>query len=254
MTRIIGVVSGKGGVGKTTVVANLGAVLANEFNRNTVIVDCNVTTSHLGIHMGLHYTPVTLNHVLKGEHHIYDALYEHESNVRIIPASLAVKDLSGMDLTKLRSYLQDLFGKVDFVLLDSAPGLGREALATIHASDEVLFVTTPYLTSAMDILRCKEVINELDLKELSPLGLVLNMVENKKHELKSTDIEKLTELPILATIPSDRKILQSLALKTPIVMLRPHAKPSIAFKKLGAAILKEKYKPSRFSELFGWIR
>ena len=67
MTRVIGVISGKGGVGKTTVVANLGAIFAQKYKKDVVIVDCNVSTSHLGLYLGMYYTPITLKQVLKGD-------------------------------------------------------------------------------------------------------------------------------------------------------------------------------------------
>lgn len=62
--RVIGIVSGKGGVGKTTLVANLGLSLV-KFGKSVTAVDCNVTTSHLGFNFGLHYYPKTLNNILK---------------------------------------------------------------------------------------------------------------------------------------------------------------------------------------------
>jgi len=255
LTRIIGVVSGKGGVGKTTIVANLGTALASEFEKNTVIVDCNVTTSHLGLHMGMHYAPVSLNHVLKGEHRISDAMYEHESSVKVIPASLSVKDLSGLDITHLRNHVRKLFGKADIVLLDSAPGLGREAIATLNASDEVLYVTTPHITSAMDIIRCKEIVNDFEhLGGLSQLGVVLNMVQKKGHELKKRDIEDLTELQVLASIPADKKVHQSLAMRMPLVSIQPNSKPGKEFMKLGANILGQEYSTSRFGRMFSLFR
>lgn len=77
MTRIIGVISGKGGVGKTTVVANLGVILASEFKKDVIIVDCNISTSHLALYLGMYYCPITLNQVLKGEAKIEDAMYEY---------------------------------------------------------------------------------------------------------------------------------------------------------------------------------
>jgi septum site-determining protein MinD len=75
MTRIIGIVSGKGGVGKTTIVANLGAALASFYKKRVIIVDCNVTTSHLGLYLGMYYHPVSLNQVLRGEASMDDAIY-----------------------------------------------------------------------------------------------------------------------------------------------------------------------------------
>jgi MinD-like ATPase involved in chromosome partitioning or flagellar assembly len=87
MTRIIGVLSGKGGVGKTTLVANLGASLASVFNKDVIVVDCNVTTSHLGLYLGMYYYPISLNKVLNGQVNIDNAIYDYSIiGMRIIPA------------------------------------------------------------------------------------------------------------------------------------------------------------------------
>ena len=91
MARVIGIVSGKGGVGKTTLASNLGIALS-KFGRNVTLVDCNVTTSHLGFYFGLYDYPVTLNQVLKGEASLESATY-FSNGVKIIPASLELDDL-----------------------------------------------------------------------------------------------------------------------------------------------------------------
>ena len=192
MTRVIGIISGKGGVGKTTLVANLGSVLAQKFKKEVIIVDANVSTSHLGLYLGMYYTPVTLNQVLLGEAEIDDAIYDyHISGMRVIPASLSLSDMKGVDIARLKSSLKKLFGKADIVLLDAAPGLGREAIATVRASDEVIFVNTPFVPSTMDIIKCHQVANEIGVK---PLGVVLNMVGKEKYELTPKEVEELIEL------------------------------------------------------------
>ncbi|MFH0961922.1 MAG: AAA family ATPase, partial [archaeon] len=84
-TRVIGIISGKGGVGKTTLVSNLGAVLAEEFKKDVVVLDCNFTTSHLGLYLGLYQTPITLNTVLQGKAELEDAIYTHRSGMKVIP-------------------------------------------------------------------------------------------------------------------------------------------------------------------------
>jgi septum site-determining protein MinD len=73
LVRIIDVCSGKGGVGKTTVAANLGLALQN-FGKKVAVVDCNLTTSHLGLLFGFHNYPITLNNFLKGEARMEDII------------------------------------------------------------------------------------------------------------------------------------------------------------------------------------
>lgn len=240
MTRVIGVISGKGGVGKTTLVANIGASLASQFKTNVTIIDCNITTAHLGLYLGMYYSPATLNKVLTGELTIDNTVYEHFTGMKIIPASLSLKDLSGVDMFGLKNALKGLYGKTDIAILDAAPGLGREATATIRASDEVIFVTTPFIPAVMDIVKLKRVIDELDIKTN---GIVLNMVRKEKYELTKDDVERLTEIPVISVIPEDKNVPRSLAAKVPTVILHPTSPASREFTALAARLIGEYREP-----------
>ena len=245
-TRIIGVVSGKGGVGKTTIVANIGAALSYRYKKDVVIVDCNLTTSHLSLSLGMYYCPVTLNNVLRGEKSIFDGMYDHPSGMKIVPSSLHLRELENVDITKLKEAIKDLKGKVDFIILDASPGLGREAYATLHASEEVIFVTNPNIPAATDIIKCKEIIKEINKK---PIGVVLNMVSKKDYELSRREVEVLTELPIIASIPNDSNIHKSLANRVPVVMFKPKSKASKEIIKLVGWLIGEEEK-GFFSRFF----
>jgi len=239
MVRIIGIVSGKGGVGKTTVGLNLGASLAHHFKKNVTIVDCNVTTSHLGLYLGMYYCPITLNKVLRGEYTVEEAIQQHHTGLKVIPASLSLTDLEGIDVTEIRNSLRSIFDKNDVILLDASPGLGREAVATLRASDEVLYITNPYIPFAMDIVRNQEIVNEIGVK---PLGIILNMVHGKKYEMNKGEIEELTRLPVIAKIPFDRNVHKSLALKVPVVTYKPHTQASREIINLASNLIGETYK------------
>jgi septum site-determining protein MinD len=254
MTRVIGIISGKGGVGKTTLVANLGSVMAQKFKKDVIVIDCNVSTSHLGLYLGMYYTPVTLNQVLTGEAAIDDAIYQYHINgLRVIPASLSFSDLKGVDIAKLKNAIKKLFGKADIILLDAAPGLGREAMATVKASDEVVFVNTPFVPSTMDIIKCHQVANEMGIK---PLGVVLNMVGKDSYELTKKEVEELIELPVISTIPMDKNVLRSLALKMPVVLFSPNSPSSKEFVRLAAKVLGEEVEEGEgfFYNFFGMFR
>lgn len=221
MARIIGVLSGKGGVGKTTTAINLGAVLSQKFSKSVAIVDCNITTPHVGLSLGvLHESYSTLNDVLKGKKDIMDVIHPYSLGLSIVPASLSLADLKGINISKLGSMIKKTMGGFDIVLLDSAPGLGREAASTISASDEILFVTTPYTVAISDILRTKRVAEELN-KEI--LGIIVNMRHGHFYELTPKEIENFTQIPVIGSINYDIDILKSLTVKTPLIFINQNS-------------------------------
>ena len=232
MTRVIGIMSGKGGVGKTTVTANLAISLV-ELGKEVIIVDCNISTSHLALYFGMYDYSVTINDVLRGKgYNIYDAIYEHKSGVKIIPASLSSHSMIGVDIVNLRKKIKEILGMADFVLLDSAPGFGREAMGTLLASSEVLLVANPNFMSIVDIMRVKDVLQEYNVKLT---GLVVNMYK-KKYRMKIEEIEETCGVPVLVTIPFDEEIARSLFFKIPVVILKPNASSSKKFKELASKI------------------
>lgn len=251
MQRIIGIVSGKGGVGKTTVAANLGVALTR-FGRNTTIIDCNVTTSHLAFCFGLYYYPITLNNVLRKEASMNEATYIHQSGVKIIPASLKLNDLMGLDMEELMSAIK--IENTDMILLDSAPGLGKEALSVLKTCNEVIFITVPYLNAVADVIRSNQLIKQMGIN-LS--GIVLNMVKNDPHELTVKEVEKLTNMPVISKIPFDKNVQKSLARGIPTIMYKDYAPSSIEIMKLAGKILNEQYSPPKvgiFSRLYDSLK
>ena len=245
MTRIICVTSGKGGVGKTTIVTNLGAALASHFKKKIVIIDCNVTTSHLGSQLGMHSPSVTLNDILRNEASIEDALYVHTSGMYVIPASLNLRDLKNIELAKIKSIIESL-DDFDIVLLDSAPSLGKEALSSLQAANEVLLITNPTIPALTDVIRCKQLIQELSL---NLIGLVVNRYTGDSFELTKKQIEDLFDLPVISLIPEDKEVLRSVAMRKPIVMYNKYSRASIELMKLAGFIVGESYSPPKLSFL-----
>jgi septum site-determining protein MinD len=250
MTKIITCASGKGGAGKTMLTANLGVALA-ELGKNVVILDSNLTTPNLGLHLGLPLYPKTLHDILKGDANLEDAIYEHESGLRIVPAGIALKDLKGVDARDLPNALLDLVGNTEFVIIDAAAGLGREALAAIETADEMILVTTPELPAVTDALKAAKLAEQVGTKVS---GLIINRVARKGHELRTEDIVGMLDTELLAEIPEDINVQQSISKKTPVLYHKPNSPASIEIKKLAAKLTGMEFRIPWYYKLFSVFR
>ncbi|MEM0333140.1 MAG: P-loop NTPase [Candidatus Aenigmatarchaeota archaeon] len=222
---IIGIVSGKGGVGKTTIASNLSYYLSL-FGKRVTLIDCNITTSHLNFNFGL-FTPYNnLNDVLRGDKELTEVIYKY-GNLSIIPASLRLEDLSYVNLLELKNLVKKIDS--DYVILDSAPGFGKEAISVLNSVDTVIFVTLPFLNSVVDIIRAKKILEEL---HIFPLGIIVNMVKGKNYELKKGEIETITKIKVLGEIPYDENVEMSLSLGKPFIELYPNSPASLSLKRI----------------------
>lgn len=248
MTKVITITSGKGGVGKTTTAINLAAAL-NSLGKDVILVDSNLTTTNVGIHLGAPIVPVTLNHVLLGKAKVGDAIYEHSSGTKILPSSLSVKELLNINHGKLKEVTKKLRKMTDFVILDCAAGLGDEAIASIESADELVIVTNPEIPAVTDALKTYKLIQKLG-KEVK--GVIINRVRKRRTEMPIENVEDMLELPILGIVPEDGKVQVALTMKDALIHTHPNSKAAIAYKKVAAQLAGIPYeKPSFLGRLFG---
>lgn len=250
MTQVITITSGKGGVGKTTSAINLGAAF-NYFGKDVVVVDANLTTPNVGLHLGAPIVPISLNHVLMGKAKVSDAVYEHESGTKIIPSSLSVRELRQLQHDKLKEVAKKLKKMTDIIILDSAAGLGDEAVAAFEAADEIIIVTNPEIPAVTDALKASKLAEQLG-KEVR--GVIVTRVRGEKAEMPIANIKDMLELPILGVIPEDRNVPKSVVMKDALVHTHPKSRAARAYKRLAAKLIgkndyKEKY--SFWEMLFG---
>ncbi len=244
MGKVIGIVSLKGGAGKTSVVASLGSALS-ELGKKVLLIDGNLSSPSLGLHLNIIDPEKTLHHVLGRMANPKDAIYECEAGFSIMPASIFEKrEISPL---KLKDKIKNLKRLYDLILIDSSPSLGEETLAVMLASDEILVVTTPdHPTLSATIKAIK-----LAKQRGTPIsGLILNKVHKKNFEISLKDIEKTLEIPVLAVIPYDISVLKSLAKMKPYTSHKPKSKGSTEYKKLASALAGQKYKQSKLKNFF----
>lgn len=252
MGRVIAFISGKGGVGKTTVVANTALVLS-ELGKRTVVVDGNITTPNLSMHLGIPLYPLTLHDVLKGEISIHEATYIHPSGLKVIPGGIGIEDLEGINLDYLSHSISMLAENHEYVLIDGAAGLGREALKAMEIADDIVIVTNPDLPSVTEALKVKKLAEEFDT---NVMGVVVNRIKGKRTELTDNEIKSLLELPILGKIPEDPLVPESIHKKIPIVQHRATAPASMALKRFGANLIGENIEiksPGIFQRIAQWL-
>lgn len=237
MPRVISIVSGKGGVGKTTLTANLGTALTS-LGKDVLVVDADFTASNLSQHFKMDPEADTLDSVLREEKNIEQVTYEDRDGTTLIPSSLMNFETPSEDLGK---YLDEFWGK-DFILLDGAARTREEVEVAVQSSDEVIIVIEPEIPSVTNALAAKRVA-EKENKEIT--GLVLNKVRGGKDELKKKEIEELMDLDALGKIPEDKKVKKAVARRQPVFTLYPKSKASKAIKKLSYELTYQSPPPQK---------
>lgn len=233
MTRVIVVASGKGGVGKTTLSANLGVALALH-GEEVVVLDLDLVMANLELVLGLEGKPVTLQDVLSGNDVIHNAIYEGPGGVRIVPAGLSIHGLKDMRLERLEEVLEVLVEGMDLLLIDAPGGLEKDALAALKIAEELILVTTPEITSISDALKTKIVAEKLGI---DVLGVVVNMGRTHNAFLTPDEIEAILDCSILTTIPEDIELKKAYAAGRSILINKPNSKTSKIIMGLAASII-----------------
>lgn len=247
MAKYIGIVSGKGGVGKSTSAINLASAL-NYFDRDVTVVDGNLSTPNVGLYLGVPVVPINLHHALSGQNHITEAVYLHPAGMKIVPASISLADLKKVNPDKLPSILGYLNSTTDFVIIDGAAGLGREALAVIGSSEEIIVVTNPELPAITDALKTVKLCEELGRPVI---GIVLTRTRPNSLDVSLKNVETILEKPVIGIIPEDRSVREALIRKDAVVYTHPKSRASIGYKRLAANLLGQKYEPDVREE--GWL-
>jgi len=246
MKRVIVITSGKGGVGKTTTAINLGAAL-NHFGKDVLVIDANLSTPNVGIHLNSPEVPINLNHVLQKKAYPFEAVYEHESGVKIMPSSLSVKELKKIKPEKLKNFKKDFLDISDYIIIDGAAGLGHEAVSVMEMADELILVTNPEMPAITDALKAIKVAEQ---KKKKITGVIITRVRRNRSELQPETVKQMLEAEILGSVPEDIVLQEALQLKDAVVHTHPKSKPSRAYKEIAAKLTDTDYDSDKDKERF----
>ncbi|MCL2630859.1 MAG: septum site-determining protein MinD [Firmicutes bacterium] len=210
MGRRIVITSGKGGVGKTSVTANLGMCLAGS-GFSVALVDADMSLNNLDVTMGLeHLVVYDMGDIIDGKCRLRQALVKDErfENLYILPsAKVNAEKISQAEFFNVVKELNDLF---DFVLIDSPAGIDLGFHRAVASARETLVVTTPHIGAVRD---ADKVCNLLFQYKQERAHLVVNRVRadmvNDGRMMHPHDISSLLKLPLAGVIPEDDNITVS---------------------------------------------
>jgi len=249
MKKIIVITSGKGGVGKTTTTINLAAAM-NHFGEDVLIIDGNLTTPNVGIHLNSPEVPINLNHVLTKKAEPFEAVYEHESGLKIMPSSLSLKELKKIKPERIKDFKEDFRKLSDCIIVDSAAGLGTEAMSTIDMADELIIITNPEMPAITDALKTIKLAEE---QKKIVMGVIITRVKKNDIEMSPETVKEMLEVPILGMIPEDVSISRALRQKGAVVHTHPKSNAARAYKEIAAKLLDVEY-DSKKDRLNLWKR
>ena len=217
--------SGKGGVGKTTTIANIGAGLS-QLDKKVIMLDTDMGLRNLDVVMGLEdQINYNLLDLLENRCRLNQAIIRDKRfpNLYMIPASL-----KSIPLEKYQEafaiLLEHLKKEYDYCLIDCPAGIEQGFRFAISVADRAILLTTPHISAIKDASRVLMLLNAYNIPRIE---LIINEYEErlvkKKYILSKKDIEELFEIPILGTIPHDTKVIISQNKGIPVVTMRSRA-------------------------------
>jgi septum site-determining protein MinD len=238
MAKVLVVTSGKGGVGKTTSTAAIGAALAQAGQR-VVVVDFDVGLRNLDLVMGAERRVVfDLINVVQGVAKLPQALIRDKrlDNLWLLPAS-QTKDKDALTEEGIGRVIAELRGNCDWVLCDSPAGIERGAMLAMRYADEAIIVTNPEVSSVRDSDR---IIGMLDSKtvraekgeRVEKHVLITRYDSGRAARGEMITIEDILEIlatPLLGIIPESQDVLRASNVGSPVTLNNPASAPARAY-------------------------
>ncbi|MBO8141061.1 MAG: AAA family ATPase [Firmicutes bacterium] len=244
-SRTIAVTSGKGGVGKTAFVVNLGVALC-ELGKRVCVVDGDLGTANVDVILNL--TPrFNLAHVIAGEKTIFEVLVEGPGGLVVLPGGSGLQELTDLgdrQFAKLRTQFQQLERYTDILLLDTGSGLSRSVTNFLRAAHETIVITTPEPHAITDAYALLKVISrhEDDLT----MRLVVNRTASREeaHDIGQKMLFASqrflgVDMTFLGYIPEDPAVGQAIRRQADLLSTYPKSRAAESIRRIAGTLLQE---------------
>ncbi|SFP00921.1 MinD/ParA family protein [Hydrogenimonas thermophila] len=243
--RVIAITSGKGGVGKSTLSANIAYVLAKK-GYKVGLLDADIGLANLDVMFNVRADKNIL-HVLKGEAGFDDIIIKLDTNLYLIPGESGDEILKFSDATIVNRFIDEaeILEGLDFLIIDTGAGIGDTIQMFLQAADDVIVVTVPDPAAITDAYAMVKVISKLKEK----IFMIVNQVKSAKEGDKIFDtIKKVAlgnignalELTLLGSVRSDPYVARSVKQRVLVCKEMSNIAPSNDISSIAAGLIQKK--------------
>ncbi len=240
--RVLAITSGKGGVGKTNIVANLALCMAASKKR-VLLLDADMSLGNLDLVLNIR-SKYNISHVINGYKRIEDIIQSGPRDLRVICGASGLHelaDISEYDQHRLVQHLSGLQNDTDVILVDTAAGIANSVVSFCLAADHVLVVTTPEASAMTDAYGMIKVL--VRKGNPGPISVVVNMAhsvtEGKRTYQRLADVTGRflqAKLYYAGTLLKDDRLCRAVRTRTPVVLAYPQSQIASSFSALAARL------------------